>query len=168
MTRYLLSMLMVLATLSTSAFAHQQKAAITTVLFNPRTQNIEVMHRFFLHDAEHAVKHIFDDKADILKDEKTQLKFADYVAERFTLASEAGTALTLKTVGYELEGKFFWVYQETPKPEAVSALTVSHEAMRDIWPTQVNTVNFEGNGDIRTLTFDDNVERLKVEFNRKH
>ena len=37
------------------AVAHQQKIAITTVLFNPRTENIEIMHRFNLHDAEHAV-----------------------------------------------------------------------------------------------------------------
>ncbi len=41
------------------AAAHQQKIAITTVLFNPRTQNIEIMHRFNLHDAEHAVKALF-------------------------------------------------------------------------------------------------------------
>lgn len=44
--------------------AHQIKAAITTVLFNPRTENIEVMHRFNLHDAEHAVKALFDKRAD--------------------------------------------------------------------------------------------------------
>ena len=76
--------------------------------------------------------------------------------------------MPLNTVGYELEGKFFWVYQETPKPENVTMLSVSHEAMRDIWPTQINTVNFEGQGDIRTLTFDENVELLKVEFDHKH
>ncbi|MDG1816469.1 MAG: hypothetical protein P8H22_10245, partial [Glaciecola sp.] len=39
-----------------SVSAHQQKSGLTTVLFNPRTNNIEVMHRVYMHDAEHAVK----------------------------------------------------------------------------------------------------------------
>ena len=34
------------------AWAHQDREAITQVLFNPRTGNIEVMHRFLLHDVE--------------------------------------------------------------------------------------------------------------------
>ena len=53
------------------AVAHQQKIAITTVLFNPRTENIEIMHRFNLHDAEHAVKAMFKKTADILDDKDT-------------------------------------------------------------------------------------------------
>ena len=44
----------------TSALAHQQRAAITKVLFNKNTGNLEVMHRFFLHDTEHAVQMLFD------------------------------------------------------------------------------------------------------------
>jgi hypothetical protein len=37
------------------AFAHQQKAAETTVLFNKRSGQLEVSHRFYMHDTEHAV-----------------------------------------------------------------------------------------------------------------
>ncbi len=70
---------------STAAQAHQIKAAITTVLFNPRTENIEVMHRFNLHDAEHAVKALFDKHADIMDDIETQQQFADYVAHQSLL-----------------------------------------------------------------------------------
>lgn len=60
-TSALLASLVVLTVICASFFsaqlqAHQIKAAITTVLFNQRTENIEVMHRFNLHDAEHAVK----------------------------------------------------------------------------------------------------------------
>jgi hypothetical protein len=42
------------------AFAHQQKAAETTVLFNKKSHKLEVMHRFYLHDTEHAVQHLFN------------------------------------------------------------------------------------------------------------
>ncbi|QSX35469.1 hypothetical protein JYB87_10145 [Shewanella avicenniae] len=150
------------------AFAHQIKAAITTVLFNPRTQNIEIMHRFNLHDAEHAVKALFDKKADILGDKATQQAFADYVAQRFALLDADSAPLALKTVGFEIEGKFFWVYQETAQPPKLEGLTIRHNALRDLWPAQINTLNVEGRGDIQTLTFRDNIELLSVEFKHPH
>ncbi|MFQ3251301.1 MAG: hypothetical protein ACI9O6_003148 [Glaciecola sp.] len=149
-----------------SASAHQQKTAITTVLYNPRTQNLEVSHRFDLHDAEHAVKQIFDTSADIMSSEKTQSDFAKYVLERFALYNLDKTELALSFVGLELEGKHFWVYQETPAPKNLNGLYIQHNALRDIWHQQTNTINVEGMGDIQTLTFTDNTELLSVEFTR--
>lgn len=160
--------LLALLFFSATTSAHQIKAAITTVLFNPHTQNIEVMHRFNLHDAEHAVKALFDKNADILDDEKTQQEFAHYIEQRFSLLDINKQPLALKTVGYEIEGKFFWVYQETEEPPALEGLTIRHDALRDLWPDQINTLNVEGHGDIKTLTFSNNVELLSVEFKRHH
>lgn len=169
MNRFVLSLVaMMIAMISMATQAHQQKSAITKVLFNPRTENIEVMHRFYLHDAEHAVKEIFGSDADILGSEKTQAQFSRYVFERFAVTDQNDTALELKPVGFEIDGKFFWVYQESVQPAKVEALKVSHQALRDLWPKQVNTVNFEGKGKIKTLTFDENVELLKVEFESHH
>ena len=102
--------------LSAPALSHQIKSAISTVLFNANSGNLEVMHRFFLHDAEHAVKIIADKNADIIADESTQQLFADYVTERFNII-ENNAPLPLEKVGYELDGKFLWVYQEVPLPE---------------------------------------------------
>ena len=154
--------------ISLSLQAHQIKAAITTVLFNPRTENIEVMHRFNLHDAEHAVKALFDKQADILDDKTTQQQFADYVTERFTLLNSEKQSLGLKTIGFETQGKFFWVYQETEQPPALSGLKIQHDALRDLWPSQVNTLNVEGVGDVKTLTFDGNATLLEVGFGTAH
>ncbi|MEW9797813.1 DUF6702 family protein [Alteromonas sp. CYL-A6] len=150
------------------AQAHQIKAAITTVLFNPRTENIEVMHRFNLHDAEHAVKALFEKSADILEDNATQQAFADYVATHFAILDASDEPLSLKPVGFESEGKFFWVYQETEQPPALDGLKIRHDALRDLWPTQVNTLNVEGNGPLKTLTFTDNVTLLEVSFDGAH
>ena len=162
------SLALVLLLVTHVATAHQIKAAITTVLFNPHTQNIEIMHRFNLHDAEHAVKALFDKKADILDDNATQQAFADYVAQRFALLNADKQPLALKMVGFEVEGKFFWVYQETAEPPHLEGLTIRHDALRDLWPKQINTLNVEGHGDIKTLTFRDNVELLSVEFDAQH
>ncbi len=147
-----------------SANAHQQKMAITTVLFNPRTKNLEVMHRFDLHDAEHAVKEIFDGEADIMQSKKTQSDFASYVVERFAIYDMQKAELALIFVGTELEGKHFWVYQETPAPKDLEGLYIQHNALRDLWHKQTNTINVEGMGDIKTLTFTDSTELLSVEF----
>lgn len=159
--------LMIVWALSAPTFAHQIKTAISTVLFNERTGNIEAMHRFYLHDAEHAVHHVFGKNADIISDTATQDKFASYVSERFNVLAD-DKALPMSKVGFEVEGKFFWVYQETPLPDTVQTLKVTHNALRDIWPDQINTVNIErmlnGEREIDTLTFQKSTELLKVEF----
>lgn len=164
MKQLIVSLFMVAVLFSSAAVSHQQKAAISTVLFNPRTENIEVSHRFYLHDAEHAVKEIFGKEADIIGSEKTQQQFFDYVAKRFAIRDEQGKLLDLKSVGFEVEGKFFWVYQETKQPVVLGGLKIEHAALRDIWPSQVNTVNVEGKGKVRTRTFDGSVEVATIEF----
>ncbi|WP_289032056.1 DUF6702 family protein [uncultured Paraglaciecola sp.] len=145
-----------------SLSAHQQKTSISTVLFNPRTENIEIMHRFRVHDAEHAAKEIFGKDADMIDSEITQQQFSDYVNERFRLFDSQQQPLKLKGVGHELDGNFFWVYQETTEPSNLENLTIQHEALRDLWPQQVNTINVEGKGKLQTLTFSGSVELLKV------
>jgi hypothetical protein len=160
-TRAMAGLLLIAAS---SVNAHQQKTAISTILFNPRTENIEVMHRFNLHDAEHAVRHIFGKNADIIGSTKTQQQFSDYVSQRFFMSTQDGQTIELKSAGFEIEGKFFWVYQETAEPKQLDNLVISHNALRDLWPSQINTINIEGKGDIQTLTFEDSIELLKVEF----
>ena len=165
MKKYLWLLCGTLLLAASSAYAHQQKAAISTVLFNPRTENIEVMHRFDLHDAEHAVKEIFGKGADILDPNKpTQAQFSEYVSQRFYLFNASKKPLPLKVIGFETDGKFFWVYQETEQPAKLENMIVRNDSLRDIWPLQVNTINVEGKGDIKTLIFSDNIELLTVEF----
>jgi len=150
---------------SAPVFAHQLRAAITKVLFNKNTGNLEVMHRFYLHDTEHAVQMLFDKRADIRNSADTQELFANYVSQRFAIKPLNGEELKLKQVGHEIERIYFWVYQEIKAPENIEGLTIIHNALRDIWTDQINTVNVEGRGDLRTATFDGDVELLSVEFN---
>lgn len=142
------------------AFAHQQKAAETTVLFNKRSGQLEVMHRFYLHDTEHAVQSLFDKKADILNSEQTQQQFADYVSKQFLVKSAEDSKIELSQVGYEVEGKFFWVYQEAKLPEDMTRIKLYNGALRDLWPTQINMVNIEGKGKVKTLYFDQDKDWL--------
>lgn len=144
--------------------AHQQKAAITRVLFNSNSGNLEVMHRFYVHDAEHAVRQLVDPNADLIASAAAREQFAQYVTGRFSLLGTEGNTLPLGYVGQEVDGIFLWVYQEMPMPEAMTGLSVVNNVLREIWPEQSNLVNIEREGKLQTLNFNGNTEWLSVTF----
>ncbi|BDX05046.1 DUF6702 family protein [Planctobacterium marinum] len=162
-----LAILIILGAFMAPSFGHQIKSAITTVLFNHNSTNLEVMHRFYLHDAEHAVSVMGDGKADIHSNPETQQRFMDYVVQRFELQIN-NAPVALNNIGYEIDGKFLWIYQDTPLPEQVEKIAVQHSALQDIWSEQINTVNIEGDAEgnkaINTLTFRESAKLLEVEF----
>lgn len=135
--------------------AHKMKSAFSIVLFNDRTGNIEVMHRFVLHDAEEAVWNLFDAKADIISDEITQAKFAAYVDLKFEIRDQDNKQLPLEMVGFQNDAGFFWVYQEIKQPENLKRLKIKNDSMREIWQEQFNIVNIEGRGETTSLHFSD-------------
>ena len=49
----------------------------------------------------------------------------------------------------------------------LEGIKIRHDALRDLWPKQVNTLNVEGKGDIKTLTFADSVNLLEVSLKAK-
>ncbi len=142
--------------------AHQQKESITRVLFNPRTGNIEVMHRFLLHDAEHATRELYGKSADLLGNPADRERFAAYVHARFSLLDQDGAKISLEPVGQEIEGRFLWVYAEAPIPPAITEITLSQEALRDVWPDQVNLVNVERNRSVRSALFDGSRREISI------
>ena len=123
------------------------------------------MHRFYLHDAEHAISEIFPDaKAiDLHTNEKTQQHFADYLSSTFEMRTLDGKALPLSLVGYESDGRHFWLYQELAIPQ-VDGLAFRFDALRDVWSKQTNMINIEGRGKIKSLVFSDNVEWLSLKL----
>ncbi len=141
--------------------AHQKKEAVTRVIFNQRTNNIEIIHRFLVHDAEHATKILFGKNADIISDKKSQQQFLRYVIRQFKIDNFTGKQIPLTTVGVEVEGKHIWIYQEAPIPRTESStktyipssLMITHNTLREIWRQQVNLVNIEYGKKTRSLVF---------------
>ena len=156
-------LLLTLLTISSVA-AHQFKTAVTTVLFNDRTGNMEVMHRFYIHDAEHALQKWQGHFVDLHHDNKAQQQFADYVAGTFSLQRLDGSPIKLTAVGHQIEGKYLWVYQEAPIIAGLKGLRLRHSALQELWPAQVNMVNVEGKGRIRSRYFRNDSDYLEVRF----
>ena len=152
------------ALVQSPAIAHQQKAAITRIIFNERTGTVEVVHRFFLHDAEHAVRQVLDRNADIIGSATTRQQFADYVEQNFVMHNQRGAEIPLQSIGHEIDGNFFWVYQEVAVPEGLTGLSVVFNALREIWSDQTNTVNVEIAGEVKTLSFYGATETLSVDL----
>lgn len=164
-----LALLYILTCLLTShSAAHQQKTAVTRILFNDSTGNIEIMHRFFIHDAEHAAGVVFGESQKLMESAASRELFSNYVINRFAVTAEDSrgklSELDLQYVGEEIDGQFLWVYQEIAQLQDLRALSVVHIALRDVWPDQANLVNVERDGQIHSMSFSDSIESLRVEF----
>lgn len=154
------------------SFAHVQKTAVTRILFNSNTQNIEVMHRFLVHDAEHAASLIFGQRQTLMESAESRELFSSYVRNRFAIEAKYGSSdlrlLELEYVGAEIDGQFLWVYQEITQEAAeaanISALSIVDSALRDIWPDQENLVNIEKSDQIYTLNFGGSDDKLTIEL----
>jgi hypothetical protein len=150
------------------SFAHVQKTAVTRVLFNPATSNIEVMHRFLIHDAEHAAQQLFGAGQDLLGSADSRTLFSSYVINRFSIEAQlsngASVPLELEYLGTEIDGQFIWVYQETKIIEGIESFSMVNMALRDVWPDQSNLVNVERQGKIFSALFDSGAEvkNLKI------
>ena len=145
MQRLLLIAALVFSCLLNTSIAHQQKEAYISLLFNQRTGNMEVSHRFLLHDAEHALSLVLDNVGDLNREKATQEKFSKYIQAHFKVKAENDQTIELKQVGYEVDGKYFWVYQETNIPNTLE-LKLKHTALHELWPSQTNHINVEKDG----------------------
>lgn len=153
---------------SAVAYAHEQKTAVTRIYFNPVTDNIEVMHRFLVHDAEHAAQQIFGVGQSLLESDQSRELFSSYVVNRFSLEARyknaESSALSLDYVGVEIDGQFIWVYQEAKIAEDITGFIMVNMALRDVWPDQSNLVNVDRQGETFSVLFDDGSEVKTLNF----
>jgi hypothetical protein len=151
-----------------AVFAHQQKMRSPEFCSMRIPGNIEVMHRFFIHDAEHAAGVIFGERQTLAESSESRQLFSSYVMNRFsvevTYSDGSREELALNYVGEEIDGQFLWVYQEIPVVENVASMTIVNMALRDVWSDQSNLVNIERDDRIYSLTFDGARELLSIEL----
>lgn len=157
------AVLSALVAVSTPAYAHQQKESYTSVLFNQRTEKVEVSHRFSIHDAEHVLKELLHVAGDLSGNSTSQKRFANYIEKRFSISNGNHNTFKLASVGHEVDKKYFWVYQEMPIPDA-KKLSLVHTALFEVWPTQINYINVEKDGWVRSarLTKEDSRQEISL------
>ncbi len=135
-----------------SAHAHQKNHAITTMV--AKSKSLEVMHRFYVHDVEKVVKRQFKKDIDFYKHKEAQDYFGAYLVENFSVRLKGVGPIALSYVGHEIEGKYFWVYQEYLAEVDVRDIEVLNSVLMDALPLQRNLINLEQGKDIKSLSFD--------------
>ncbi|MEM6915331.1 MAG: DUF6702 family protein [Verrucomicrobiota bacterium] len=136
------------------AQAHEQKTALTDLLFNERTGNLEIAHRISIHDAEHVLRRLGQKSEDLIHSEEAQSRFAEYVTNEFLLKRKDGTTFDLLLVGQEIEGGHLWVYQEIAIAELdEGSFAIHNSILHDEVKDQVNTVNVRSHSDVTTFIF---------------
>lgn len=143
--------LVMVCTAALPAGAHQLKVALTSVALNARSGEVEVIHRFYVHDAEQAVHLLGGMQGDIQRDADLRNAFARYVGRHFVLADESGTPLPLTLVGAEIDGEFLWIYQTLPGDLWPRIALAGDSALQGLWPEQVNRINIRRDGRVHTL-----------------
>ena len=150
-TLALAALILVSALAPPLASAHQLKSALTTVELNERTALVEIVHRFWVHDAEHAVEALGGVAGDLRGDEALQALFARYVTGHFVLAADDREVLALQEVGVEVEGPYVWVYQELPAEDFARIAWLRFDALQELWGDQINQLNVKRPGGVRSV-----------------
>lgn len=144
------------------ASAHRAPGSLTTIKWNAQSGKTEIIHRLHSHDAEIGVGTMIGVNDISVLSLEGRAYIALYVEERFAIASQQG-ALPLDLIGAELAADHVLVYQERPG-RLTGRIRVRDDILRDAFPSQINQVNVEDGGVVRTLAFSDDDGWQTFEF----
>jgi hypothetical protein len=136
--------------LAAPASAHRVHAGVTEISVNPRTGEMEVIHRVFGHDLLEAVGEETEPAQTWLQTEEGLATVGDYVRERFRMGDGAGNLIELDYVGAEADGEFAWIYFSAPAPEDQAGFIVDNDLLADHFDDQVMMTNLRFNSLVRT------------------
>ncbi len=156
------SLLAAAISLGGGAHAHRAPGSLSTIEYNPRTDKTEIVHRLHSHDAELGVGTMFEMPDLSVLTLEGRAYIALYVEERFRIEAD-GDAIELSLVGADLAADYILVYQEfagrLPDP-----VHLRDDILRDAFPEQINQVNIETDGIVRSLVFANDDEWRRFEF----
>jgi hypothetical protein len=144
----LAALLCVAATVS----AHRFHAGITDISFNARTGSTEIVHTYMAHDIEALLANQYQRQFD-LTDPDDQDALRKYVEQQFWLQAQDKRRLPVRWVGMTVDAQSVTIFQEAEKTRLSDAALLHNEVMIDFMPDQVNTVNVNEGGAVRTFIF---------------
>lgn len=136
--------LLAIALASSPAIAHRLEAALSVVEINPSSGVLEITHRLYAHDLEHALD-LGPVGAGYFETSEGQAAIKAYCERQFFLGDGRGKAMPLQFVGAELSGDLLYVYFEAGRYSG-RALTLDSNLLQDFTQAQVNQVNVRRDG----------------------
>jgi hypothetical protein len=134
-----------------STWAHQYFFGLSDINYNQTTQHIEIIHQLSAHDIENAIAISKNIRFGVDHPQYEQ-HIRQYVTKRFKILHH-GMPVTLKWVGLEFESGQLFIYQESENINDFSHISIQNDILVDVFPQQVNTVNYQLKPFHGTLTF---------------
>ena len=141
-----------LIAMSAGAHAHRFHTSITDVSYNARTKSTEVVHTYMAHDIEALLTNLYQRQFD-LSDPEDQEVLRKYIEQRFAIKGPDNQPLKLRWVGMTIDAQSVVVFQEAEQTQLSQAAVIRQGVLIDFLPDQVNTVNLNQAGTVRSLTF---------------
>lgn len=139
---------------SLASQAHKFYASITEVNYNPSSESLEVILKFFVDDFEEAVFRQSDVNLNLGTDLQHKLAdslVADYVNNGFYVANKNKTYEN-EYIGFESDKDYVWIYVEIKKFKAKGETQIKNSLLTELYPQQSNQINFNFNASIKTNT----------------
>ncbi len=131
--------------------AHRYFFGITDINVNHNNNQIEIIHQFTSHDLENLIaeqQHIsFSPEYP-----RYEQLIRQYFEKHFKIQNN-NTNIRLAWVGFEQVRDQIVIYQEAKYPNFLKGLVVKNDLLTDTYTKQINTVNFQDNNFIGSLTF---------------
>lgn len=141
------------------ALAHKYHASLTTVEWNAENKALEVVVRVFADDLEAAITKSRGTSFQLESADETAV--AAYLAEHVVFRI-GDTRLKPNWVGMEMDVRQLWAYIEIPVPQGIEGLALHHSVFFDLFGDQINTVNVNVTGTVKSLVFDRNRPRQSL------
>ena len=130
--------------------AHRVHAGVTEITINPRTDEMEIIHRVFAHDLVEALGHDDRDAAEYFADPDGLAEIGQYFSARFRFADGTGRLFELEFVGAEVDGEFGWIYFAAPPPADLEDFIVDNDVLSGHFDDQIMMTNLRFNSHVRT------------------
>ncbi|VXC59777.1 DUF6702 family protein [Massilia sp. 9I] len=137
---------------SAAASAHRFHMGITELAFNQRTKSTEIIHTYMAHDIEDLLMNLYGRQFD-LGDPEDQAVLRKYVEGRFWLQGQDKARLPVRWVGMTVDSHSVVIFQELENAPLSKTVVIHQGVLIDFLPEQVNTVNLNNAGAVRSLTF---------------
>lgn len=145
-------LLCVSTVMGNSASAHRFHFGMTDISYNERTGSTEIVHAYTAHDIEALLLNLYQRQFD-LSDPEDQDVLRKYVERQFWIAGQDAKRLPAKWIGMTIDANSVVIYQEIEDTPLTRAATIRQGVLIDFLPEQVNTVNLNAGGAVRSLTF---------------
>lgn len=147
----LLAAAMLILAAASGALAHRAHAGLTEIGVNPRTGEMEIIHRVFAHDLHEALGLESLDDTELYDSPEGLALIQAWARSGFSLQTAAGQPVALNYVGAEREGEFTFIYFSAEPPGAGTGLVVDNDLLTALFDDQVNLTNLRGPGGVQSV-----------------